>query len=68
MKKDIDELKRLWMEFSEVPIDNDDAILRDFHDFPKGTDRMEIWEWFDGMCPHGVVSDLVGTECRNTEN
>ena len=53
------ELKELWDEFSEVPIDNDDRIERDFKNFPKGTDRFEIWAWFDDMCPNGVLNDLA---------
>ena len=39
----LDELKKLWDEFSDVPVDNnDDGIERPFHVFEKGTDRMEI--------------------------
>lgn len=62
MRLDIETLKELWKEFSEVPIDGNDRIERDFRDFPKGTDRFEIWRWFDDSCPNGVVEDLVGTE------
>ena len=58
----IDKLKELWKEFSEVPVNDDDETERDFLDFPAGTDRMEIWSWFDKKCPNGVVFDLVGTE------
>ncbi len=56
----IDELKKLWDEFSEVPVDNNDGIERKFHTFKKGTDRMEIWKWFDEQCPNGLVKDLLG--------
>lgn len=58
----LEELKELWKEFSEVPINNDDEIERDFLDFEAGTDRFEIWEWFDEQCPNGVYKDLFGTE------
>jgi hypothetical protein len=54
----MDEIKKLWDEFSEIPVDDDDRILRDFRDFPAGTDRFEVWHWFDGMCPNGVMADL----------
>ena len=56
----ISELKKLWDEFSDVPVDNDDCTERGFRHFPKGTDRFEIWLWFDGLCPNGVVADLYG--------
>jgi hypothetical protein len=55
-----EELGKLWEEFSDVPVDNDDGIERDFHGFPVGTDRMEIWKWFDEQCPNGLAKDLLG--------
>jgi hypothetical protein len=62
MKMPIEELKKLWKEFSEVPVDNEDNIERDFRDFPAGTDRFEVLSWFDDMCPNGMMKDLYGTE------
>ena len=58
----IEELKKLWKEFSEVPVDNEDNIEKDFRDFPAGTDRFEVLSWFDDMCPNGMMKDLYGTE------
>lgn len=58
----IEKLKKLWDEFSTIPVDNEDRIETDFMDFPEGTDRFEIWGWFDDRCPNGVVKDLCGTE------
>jgi hypothetical protein len=55
-----EKLKKWWDEFSEMPVDNDDRIERAFHIFEKGTDRMEIWKWFDEQCPNGLVKDLLG--------
>ena len=55
-----EKLKEWWDEFSEMPVDNDDRIERAFHIFEKGTDRMEIWRWFDERCPNGLVKDLLG--------
>ena len=43
----IEELKKLWKEFSEIPVNDNDETEKDFRDFPAGTDRFEIWEWFD---------------------
>ena len=60
--RSLDELKKLWKEFSEVTINNDDEIERAFLDFEAGTDRFEVWEWFDAQCPNGLKQDLVGTE------
>ena len=55
-----EKLNEWWDEFSEMPVDNDDRIERAFHIFEKGTDRMEIWKWFDEQCPNGLVNDLLG--------
>ena len=59
MKKTLEELKQLWEEFGNVPVDNNDAIETVFLDFPEGTDRFEIWHWFDEQCPNGVAKDLL---------
>lgn len=55
----IQEFNRLWDEFGDVPIDNNDKTEREFHGFPAGTDRFEIWHWFDGKCPNGLVNDIL---------
>ena len=55
------EIKRLWDEFSEVPVDNEDRIERDFLHFPAGTDRFEVMGWFDRKCPNGMMKDLYRT-------
>ena len=60
VKMTAEKLKEWWDEFSEMPVDNDDRIERAFHIFEKGTDRMEIWRWFDEQCPNGLVKDLLG--------
>ena len=55
-------LKSLWDEFSDTPIDDDECIDTDFYDWPKGTDRYEIWHWFDENCPNNLHDDLMFSE------
>ena len=55
-----EELEKLWNEFEDVPIDKDECIDEDFHDWCKGTDRYEIWHWFDDRLPNGLAKDLMG--------
>lgn len=50
-------LKQLWDKLSEVPINNNDEIEEDFMCFPAGTDRLDVWHWFDDRCENGL-SDL----------
>lgn len=54
------ESEKLWQIFGEIPIDNADAILEEFLGFPEGTDRIEIWHWFDENYPEGVAALMNG--------
>lgn len=36
-----------------------ESFEEDFLDFPSGTDKFEIWHWFDERCPNGVAEDLM---------
>ena len=53
-------LTELWETFSEVHINNDDEIERDFLRFPAGTSRFDVWHWFDERCPNSLAVDLMG--------
>ena len=44
----------------EIPIDDEDAILEEFLGFSEGTDRIEIWHWFDENYPEGVAALMNG--------
>lgn len=55
-------IKELWESFGEVPIDNDDRILEPFCKFPKGTDRFEVWKWFEEEFNVSVAIDLMELE------
>ncbi|MEK6540368.1 MAG: hypothetical protein AABZ21_07030 [Deltaproteobacteria bacterium] len=55
----IKELRKLWMEFEAIPVDVDDCIERDFYLWEKGTDKFDIWHWFDEKTPHGIAEWLV---------
>lgn len=60
----LNEIKKLWEEFADVPIDNNDAITQDFHHFNKGTSRFDVWSWFDGICPNGIKQDLLASNAQ----
>ena len=55
------ELEKLWDLFGEIPIDDNDSILEEFLGFPEGTDRFEIWHWFDEHYSKGIVN-LISRE------
>ncbi|AMM43581.1 hypothetical protein FDG95_gp410 [Pectobacterium phage vB_PcaM_CBB] len=55
----MDELLKLWQQFSTVSVNDDDEIEESFLHFEKGTDRLEVWKWFENQNPDFKVSDLV---------
>jgi len=40
-------VKALWAELGDIPVNDDGEIQLGFVDFPPGTDREEIWHWFE---------------------
>ena len=55
---DESQLKDLWEQFGEIPINDCDEIEKPFLHFPAGTYRFDIWHWFDERWPGGVY-DLL---------
>ena len=49
-----EELRKLWILFGDVPINDADEIEESFLGFAPGTDRFEIWHWFDERYDGGV--------------
>ena len=45
-----------WKEFGNIPVDAEDNITEDFKHFEAGTDRMEIWHWFDENYSKGLAA------------
>ena len=37
----------LWEKFGDIPIDDNDCILTPFLHFDTGTNRFDIWHWFE---------------------
>jgi hypothetical protein len=54
------EAKRLWAELADVPINEDEEIDVDWHIFSKGTEREEIWHWFEETFDVSVAKYLMG--------
>lgn len=56
-------LEQLWAEFADVPMDPETEEMEEpFLHFLVGTNREEIWHWFDERHSKGVVYLLYGTE------
>ena len=60
-KYDINYVKELWEEFGDTPVEFDtDNIAEPWRQFEKGTDRFEIWHWFEDTFGVPVVDLLYG--------
>jgi len=55
----IKEARRLWEELGDIPIDNDDNIDCKFLHFEKGTNKFDIWHWFERRFDLSVAEDLM---------
>ncbi|RHH14424.1 hypothetical protein DW228_06380 [Bacteroides fragilis] len=53
-------LLKIWELFGDVPINKAEEIEQSFMLWEKGTDRFDIWHWFDNLCPNGLAKDIMG--------
>lgn len=73
MPKNLEQAKLLWAQLGDVPINEEEEIDIDWtaewtigsltHSVPfaKGTDKYEIWYWFEEEFDLSVAEDLMGT-------
>ena len=54
-------LERLWAELEDIPMDpRTERMEARFLHFPAGTERKDIWRWFNARYSQGIVSLLYG--------
>jgi len=53
--------KKLWAEFGDVPIDENEDIDTDWREFLKGTNKFTIWHWFEAEYNVSIAKDLQCT-------
>lgn len=56
------ELEVLWLEFGNVPLNEDEEIETPFHIFDVGTDKETIWQYFDEEHSKGVHCLMFGDQ------
>ena len=49
------QLREMWSQFADIPLNDYQQTEVPFLHFPKGTDRMYIFRWFDEQYPEGVI-------------
>lgn len=53
-------LKQLWAELTDIPMNPDtERMEAQFLHFPAGTEREDIWHWFDERYSKGIVKYSV---------
>lgn len=59
-------LEREWDELEDIPFSEDKkGVLRldaNWHEFPKGTPRETVWDWFDRHHSKGI-NYLLNERC-----
>lgn len=48
-------LDKMWKEFGDTPVDEMSVIIEDnFYVWKKGTEKEDIWHWFDVRVTGGI--------------
>lgn len=55
-----EELLMLWQMLGDVPVNDMDQVEEEFLGFPEGTEKEEVWHWFDERYSGGVVKLMFG--------
>lgn len=65
LKERDEELEKLWLALEDVPMNPEtECIESEFLCFPAGTNREEIWHWFDERHTKGVHYLLYGRRLK----
>lgn len=48
------QIESIWDVFGDVSLDEDECLENEWFGFPKGTDKIDIWRWFDEHHSKGV--------------
>lgn len=64
----LDELKALWAQLGDVPIDADECLDAGFLHFENGTPREYVWTWFEQQHPDFSVAEMQGHLKRHRQS
>lgn len=57
--KNFIEAEKNWELLEDIPINKDEEIEENFLHFPLGTNRNDIWHWFEMKYDLSVAEDLM---------
>jgi hypothetical protein len=58
----IEEVRKLWDILGNIPTDENDEIEEPFLHFEIGTDKFEIWHWFEEKFDLSVAKYLMNLD------
>lgn len=50
----------LWAQLGNIPVNEDGCLEEPFLEFGIGTDREDVWAWFEEQRPDIKVANLMG--------
>lgn len=53
-ENDRNSIEKLWELLGNVPVNSEDEIEQNFYIWEEGTDKFEIWHWFDDKFEEGL--------------
>jgi hypothetical protein len=59
------ELYALWDKLGDIPVTEEGLLDEAFEQFPRGTDREEIWHWFEAQNPDFIVGEVLQGKRHN---
>lgn len=63
-KKLLADLEQKWEALSRIEVDCEDQICQQFEQWPVGTPKLVIWQWFDEQLDYGLAVWLRGKKIR----
>ena len=60
-------VEALWIEFQDIPVDRNGNLRVTWKAYPKGTNKNEVYEWFNRHHSKGL-SDLMEEVENNEKN
>lgn len=56
----------LWDRLTDVPVTDDGLLDESFEQFARGTDRNEVWHWFEAQNPDFIVGEVLQGKRHNS--
>ena len=55
----LEKLKKLWSDLGDILVNEEGEIETPFLNFPIGTDKFEVWQWFEDQNESFIVAEML---------